>query len=98
MTIQIAHHLIGPDQPPFIIAEMSGNHNQSLDRALKRQHTIENRFESLGINYHQKILNGFDTLQKKNPNRIIRINADNRKEIISSQISAFTKKLLNKDD
>jgi N-acetylneuraminate synthase len=25
---------IGLDQPPFIIAEMSGNHNQSLDRAL----------------------------------------------------------------
>ena len=25
---------IGREQPPFIIAEMSGNHNQSLDRAL----------------------------------------------------------------
>lgn len=25
---------IGPQQPPFIIAEMSGNHNQSLERAL----------------------------------------------------------------
>lgn len=26
---------IGPDQPPLIIAEMSGNHNQSLERALE---------------------------------------------------------------
>jgi len=26
---------IGPQHPPFIIAEMSGNHNQSLDRALE---------------------------------------------------------------
>ena len=35
MTIEIAGHSIGPDYPPFIIAEMSGNHNQSLDRALQ---------------------------------------------------------------
>ena len=26
---------IGSDSPPFVIAEMSGNHNQSLDRALE---------------------------------------------------------------
>ncbi len=31
----IAHRRIGPDEPPFIIAEMSGNHNQSLKRALE---------------------------------------------------------------
>ena len=31
--IQIAHRSIGADAPPFIIAEMSGNHNQSLERA-----------------------------------------------------------------
>src|SRR5437870_3816309 len=33
--IRIAGHLIGRDQDPFIIAEMSGNHNQSLERALE---------------------------------------------------------------
>ena len=33
-TIQITGRHIGPNHPPFIIAEMSGNHNQSLDRAL----------------------------------------------------------------
>ena len=33
-TITIAGRKIGVDQPPFIIAEMSGNHNQSLERAL----------------------------------------------------------------
>ena len=26
---------VGPGNPPFVIAEMSGNHNQSLDRALE---------------------------------------------------------------
>jgi pseudaminic acid synthase len=31
----IAGRGIGTDHPPFIVAEMSGNHNQSLDRALQ---------------------------------------------------------------
>ena len=34
MTIHIADRPIGPEHPPFVIAEMSGNHNQSLERAL----------------------------------------------------------------
>jgi pseudaminic acid synthase len=33
--INIAGRKIGGDQPPFVIAEMSGNHNQSLERALE---------------------------------------------------------------
>ena len=34
MTIHIAGRPISPEHPPFVIAEMSGNHNQSLERAL----------------------------------------------------------------
>lgn len=34
MTIKIANRAVGPGHPPFIVAEMSGNHNQSLDRAM----------------------------------------------------------------
>jgi pseudaminic acid synthase len=34
-VIRIADRPIGRDHPPFLIAEMSGNHNQSLDRALQ---------------------------------------------------------------
>lgn len=33
--IKIGKHIIGNGHPPFIVAEMSGNHNQSLERALK---------------------------------------------------------------
>lgn len=32
--ITIAGRRIGPDQPPYVIAEMSGNHNGDIDRAL----------------------------------------------------------------
>lgn len=33
--INLQGRKIGPSHPPFIIAEMSGNHNQSLERALE---------------------------------------------------------------
>jgi pseudaminic acid synthase len=32
--LQIGGRRVGPGQPPFVIAELSGNHNGSLDRAL----------------------------------------------------------------
>lgn len=35
MSLIISNRHIGNDHPPFIIAEMSGNHNQSLKRALE---------------------------------------------------------------
>jgi N-acetylneuraminate synthase len=34
-TITIGSRKVGPAHPPFVIAEMSGNHNQSLEKALK---------------------------------------------------------------
>ncbi len=34
-SIKINHKIIAPNHRPFIIAEMSGNHNQSIERALK---------------------------------------------------------------
>ncbi|MEP7702950.1 pseudaminic acid synthase [Paraglaciecola sp. 25GB23A] len=33
--IQLGHLTIGPSHPPFIIAELSGNHNQQLDLAIE---------------------------------------------------------------
>lgn len=35
LSIRIGRHSVGAGRPPFIIAEMSGNHNGSLARALK---------------------------------------------------------------
>ncbi len=33
--VKIGKHIIGINHKPFIIAEMSGNHNQSLERAFE---------------------------------------------------------------
>lgn len=35
MSISLSSRTIGASVPPFVIAEMSGNHNQSLERALE---------------------------------------------------------------
>lgn len=34
-TFTICDYKIGPEMPPFIVAEMSGNHNQSLEKAIE---------------------------------------------------------------
>ena len=34
-TVTIAGRRIGPDQPPYIVAEMSGNHNGDIGRAFR---------------------------------------------------------------
>ncbi|BAW97779.1 N-acetylneuraminic acid synthase domain-containing protein (plasmid) [[Synechococcus] sp. NIES-970] len=34
-NITVHNQVLGSNNPPFIVAEMSGNHNQSLDRALE---------------------------------------------------------------
>ena len=34
-SIAIAGRVIGTDQPPYVVAELSANHGGSLDRALE---------------------------------------------------------------
>jgi sialic acid synthase SpsE len=47
-TFYIGERPIGAGHAPFIIAEMSGNHNQSLDRALAIGAGIGSRHEQSG--------------------------------------------------
>ena len=65
-----------------------------LNRTTTRIKKNESRFEDLGLDYHKKILAGFNVLQKKYPKRIIKIDASQEKEIISSEINSYITELL----
>ena len=69
-----------------------------LNRTINRNNKSENRFEKLGLDYHQKILEGFDFLYKKNPKRIMKIDASKSKKSISENINYYISKLLDIND
>jgi len=41
MTIRLGKRFIGPGHPVFIVAEMSGNHGGSLEKAIKTVHAVK---------------------------------------------------------
>ena len=50
-SISIAGRPIGPEHEPYIVCELSGNHNGSLDRALQLLERLpEDRFLAHGVN------------------------------------------------
>ena len=69
-----------------------------LERTKNRNNKNENRFEKLGLDYHQKILDGFNLLYKKYPKRIIKIDASESKQIISDNINSYVEELLYIND
>ena len=69
-----------------------------LERTKNRNNKNENRFEKLGLDYHQKILDGFNFLYNKFPKRIIKIDASQTKEVISDNINYHVSELLNVND
>ena len=64
-----------------------------LERASQRLNQNDNRFESLGLNYHTMVYDGFVNLQKKYPKRIINIDAGLNKSLISKKINSYISKL-----
>jgi len=75
--IQIGNKKIGPQNSPFIVAEMSGNHNQSLERALEiveaaaacgvdalKLQTYTADTMTLNINYGEFVIKDQDNLWK----------------------------------
>lgn len=69
-----------------------------LERTKNRTNNNENKFEKLGLKYHQEILKGFNFLHKKYLKRIIRIDASQSKETVSNKINNHVSDLLNIND
>ena len=64
------------------------------ETALKRIGREKDRMESAGIEFHKKVRNGYLELQKKNPERIKLINANNSIETVFEDTKGIIIKLL----
>ena len=74
------------DLYPDITFFLSLDPKVGIDRTLSRNNKTENRFENMGLSYHQKIQDGFKALSDKNNKRFFEINAELSVETISNQI------------
>ena len=74
------------DLYPDITFFLSLDPKLGIDRTLSRNNKTENRFENMGLSYHQKIQDGFKALSDKNNKRFFEINAKLSVEKISNQI------------
>ena len=69
-----------------------------LERTLARYNKIENRFENMGLSYHQKIQDGFKVLCNRNNKRFVKINADLSIEKISNKIYNHVISIIKSND
>ena len=74
------------DLYPDITFFLSLDPKLGIDRTLSPNNKTENRFENMGLSYHQKIQDGFKALSDKNNKRFFEINAELSVEKISNQI------------
>ena len=74
------------DLYPDITFFLSLDPKVGIDRTLSRNNKTENRFENMGLSYHQKIQDGFKALSDKNNKRFFEINAELSVEKISNQV------------
>ena len=74
------------DLYPDITFFLSLDPKVGIDRTLSRNNKTENRFENMGLSYHQKIQDGFKALSDKNNKRFFEINAELSVEKISNKI------------
>ena len=86
------------DLYPDITFFLSLDPKVGLDRTLSRNNKTENRFENMGLSYHQKIQDGFKALSDKNNKRFFEINAELSVEKISNQIYDHVISIIKSND
>ena len=70
----------------------------SLYRALKRTNSKNEqiiKFENKDLNFHEKVKNGFIEIMEKNKDRIVKIDASEKIELISKKILNITLEKIN---
>jgi dTMP kinase len=86
------------DLYPDITFFLSLDPKLGIDRTLSRNNKTENRFENMGLSYHQKIQDGFKALSDKNNKRFFEINAELSIEKISNQIYDHVISIIKSND
>ena len=86
------------DLYPDITFFLSLDPKVGIDRTLSRNNKTENRFENMGLSYHQKIQDGFKALSDKNNKRFFEINAELSVEKISNQIYDYVISIIKSND
>jgi dTMP kinase len=86
------------DLYPDITFFLSLDPKVGIDRTLSRNNKTENRFENMGLSYHQKIQDGFKVLSDKNNKRFFEINAELSVEKISNQIYDHVISIIKSND
>ena len=86
------------DLYPDITFFLSLDPKVGLVRTLSRNNKTEDRFENMGLSYHQKIQDGFKALSDKNNKRFFEINAELSVEKISNQIYDHVISIIKSND
>ena len=86
------------DLYPDITFFLSLDPKLGIDRTLSRNNKTENRFENMGLSYHQKIQDGFKALSDKYNKRFFEINAELSIEKISNQIYDHVISIIKSND
>jgi len=77
---------IGGGMRPDLTILLDLTVEQSIERQKIRGEVAEDRFESLGKEFHTKVRNGFLEVASQEPDRFVVINAYQEKDIITSLI------------